>query len=138
MSTETTVSNPTHLARYDDMSYPGNRFDIQDQPTYYQVSYSGVEKQHEKYLRLKRAVMEGIEHVLDNNTGSIHDEALSSLVRDLKHWTTQPGGFTCQHMPWRILLPHNMYRTFIYVLRAQDTERGNAAYTSIRRYGKWV
>lgn len=138
MSTETTVSNPTHLARYNDMSYPGNRFDIQDRPTYYQVSYAGVARQHDKYKALERAVMEGIEHVLDSNTGSIHDEALSSLVRDLKHWTTQNGGFTRMHMPWRILLPHDLYRTFIYVLRAQDTPAGNAAYTSIRRYGTWV
>lgn len=135
MSSETTVSNPTHVARYDDMSYPGNRFDIQDRPTYYEVTYWGVARQHDKYKALERAVMSGIEHVLQTEGPA---SALSSLARDLKHWTTQQGGFTCQHMPWRILVPHDLYRIFIYVLRAQDTEAGNAAYTSIRRYGSWV
>lgn len=134
MSLKTTVSNPTHIPRYDDMSYPGNRFDIQDQPTYYQVSYAGCARQHDKYQTLKRAVLEGIEHVLREN----YSVALSSLARDLKHWTTQPGGFTRIHMPWKIVVPHDLYRTFIYVLRAPDTEQCNAAYTSIRRYGTWV
>jgi len=139
VNTKTTVTNPTHIPRYDDMSYPGNRFDVRDQPTYYEVSYRGVARQHDKYKTLERAVLAGIEHVLQTqDLQGKQGVALSSLVRDLKHWTFQPGGFTCQHMPWRVLVPHDLYRTFIYVLRAPETNLGNAAYTSIRRYGTWV
>ena len=137
MTSKTTVSNPAWIPRYDDMDYPGNRFDIQDRPTYFTVSYWGVARQHDKYLQLKNAVLSGIEHVLDSNTGTIHDESLSSMARNLKHWTTQNGGFTCMHMPWKITVPHDLYRIFIYVLRAQDTDAGNAAYSSVRRYGTW-
>ena len=135
MSSKTTVSNPVHIPRYDDMDYPGNRFDLQDRPTYYQVSYAGVARQYDKYKELERAVNEGIEHVLQTQPPS---SALSSLARDLRHWTHQSGGFTRVHMPWKIVVPHDLYRTFIYVLRAPDTKRGNAAYTSVRRYGSWV
>lgn len=135
MTLKTTVSNPTHTPRYDDMNYPGNRFDIQDQPTYYIVTYSGVARQHDKWLAIRVAVLAGIEHVLQTDSG----EALSSAMDDLKHWATSAnGGFSCGHMPWRVIIPHDLYRSFIYSLRAPDSDIGNAAYSSIRRYGSWV
>lgn len=134
----TNVSKPTHfskwMARYDDMNYPGNRFDIQDRPLYYIVNYSGVARQHDKWLAIRAAVRAGIEHVLSNNP----DDALSSAMDDLQHWCwSATGGFACQHMPWRVIVPHDLYRAFIYALRAPDSAKGNAAYASIRRYGSW-
>lgn len=135
MNTKTTVSNPTGIARYDDMNYPGNRFDIQDLPTYYEVSYSGLARQHDKYQALRRAVLHGVERVLEEAPLS---SELAHHARELKHWALGHRGFSCTHMPWRVLIDREQYRMFVYVLRAYDSEAGNAAYSSIRRYGRWV
>ena len=103
----------------------------------YHITYTGVARQHDKYQTLRRAVLEGIEHVLE--TDHEYQMALSSGARELRDWVIGGAtGFTCEHMPWQVSVPQELYRMFIYVLRAPQSEAGDSAYASIRRYGTWV
>jgi len=145
MSMKTTVTNLEH-PRYTDESYPGNQIgefghgyrpnQLRTAPgTYYEISFWGVYRQYDKYRALKKTVASAIEYVLEHANGI---EPLSSDVRDLKHWFHSPYGFTCQHMPWRVLLDGELYTPLVYVLVKHDTSESRAAYHTIRRYGRWV
>ena len=137
MSNSKSVTNlpkPTWIARYDDMNYPGNRFDIQDNPVYYEINFSGVQRQHAKYLQLKNALLKGIQHILE--TEPAHS-ALSSAALDLRTWATSRG-FSCPHMPYKVLIEHDQYRMFVYALRVTDSSLGMEGYRRLRRYGRWV
>ena len=125
---KTTVTNPDIHPRYTDQSYPGNQF----VNSYYEVSYSGVARQHDKYMALKRALLDSIEYCLTEAS------PLSPDIRELKSWVFSGSGFTRAHMPWKVLLPAELYKVFAYVLTKRDTPASRAAYHSMRRYGKWV
>lgn len=100
---------------------------------YYQVSFAGAAHAHEKYQTLKAAIEKGIP------LAKAQAPALSSEFDDLAHWATMPGGFTCQHTPWRIIIPcGDLYRAFIYVLRVTKDKESDRLYHQVRSYGTWV
>jgi len=133
MSTVTSkqqLSNPDLHPRYTDQSYPGHSQYIS---SYYHISFSGAAHQHEKYLALKVALLNAIDYCLKA------ESPLSSQLIDLKDWMLGSAqGFTCQHMPWQVMLEAELYKPLAYVLTKHDTPASRAAYHSMRRYGEWV